>query len=254
MCCFSKPVKSVSDTNIFARASANHREFLVYSMSLEAKQDLAMILPLPVADGSGEHAVEFIDLKGYPGFFGDLRLGFPAALSPADSSGPTLSAGRAAQPKLEVVQVGDFEASFVPTVNDFSRLDERFRLPADTWSQLPGYQSYGFAVFKLKSGAMRVHPMAFCFPRRDPHQLFFPTVHIHDGKVHPRARFDHILYCQPDGIDYPNFGGQWEESTTSAKGFMKVADTRGIIQPDQHCYKRELRGQLANKDTVLQVG
>jgi hypothetical protein len=96
--------------------------------------------------------------------------------------------------------------------------------------------------------------MAFSFPRRDAGQLFFPTVHIHDGKVHPRAGFDHILYCQPEGMDYPNFGGQWEESTTPARGFMKVADTKGIIQPEQHCYKRELRGQLANKDTVLRIG
>ena len=31
---------------------------------------------------------------------------------------------------LEVVQVGNFEASFVPTENDFlERLDPRFRLP-----------------------------------------------------------------------------------------------------------------------------
>lgn len=46
MCCFSQPVKSVHDTNIFARAGANGREFLVYSMSLEANQDLAVgIIP-----------------------------------------------------------------------------------------------------------------------------------------------------------------------------------------------------------------
>jgi hypothetical protein len=126
-------------------------------MSLDAKQDLAMILPLPVAEGSAEHAVEFIDLKGYADFFADLRLGFPAELPPGDSEGHALRAKSAGLPKLEVVQVGDFEASFVPTVNDFSRLDERFRLPTETWSQLPDYQSYGFAVFKLKSGAMRVH-------------------------------------------------------------------------------------------------
>jgi hypothetical protein len=255
MCCFSQPVKSVSNTNIFARAGANEREFLVYSMSLEANQDLAMILPLPVAEGAGERAVEFIDLKGYPSFFADLRNGFPIPEPPvANSDHLLLHAESAALPKLEVVQVGDFEASFVPTVKDFSRLDERFRLPTETWTELPAYQSYGFAVFKLKSGAMRVHPMAFSFPRRDPGELFFPTVHIHDGKVHARARFDHVLYCQPEGNDYPNFGGQWEESATPAKGFMKVADTKGIIQPDQHCYKRELRGQLSNKDTVLRIG
>ena len=37
--------------------------------------------------------------------------------------------------------------------------------------------------------------MAFDFPRAAK-KLFFPTVHIHDGKVHDKADFDHALYCQ----------------------------------------------------------
>ena len=118
-----------------------------------------MILPLPVKTPAGEKDVEFIDLKGYPGFFGDLLSGFPPPPTRAshdllDTSVATLSAA-----KLEVVKVGDFEASFVPTVKDFSRLDERFKLPNETWNELPEYQTYGFAVFKLKPGAMKVHPM-----------------------------------------------------------------------------------------------
>ena len=86
MCCFSKPVSSVSDTRIFARADEGQREFLVYSMSLEAKQDLAMILPLPVAAGTGEKGVEFINLEGYPDFFADLLKGFPVP-PPRESRG-----------------------------------------------------------------------------------------------------------------------------------------------------------------------
>ncbi len=253
MCCFSKPVSSVHDTNIFVRAGEHGREFLAYSMSLEAAQDLAMILPIPVAEGTGEKAVEFIDLKDYPEFFGDLRSGFPMPVT-AGKFRLGRSLDSASLPKLEVVQVGNFEASFVPTVNDFARLDERFRLPTDTWQKLPQYHTYGFAVFKLKSGEQRVHPMAFSFPRRDPGELFFPTVHIHDGKVHARARFDHVLYCQPHKNDYPSFGGQWDESRTPAQGFMNLSKTKGLIEPDQHCYKRELHGQLANRDTVLKLG
>src|SRR2546423_9198337 len=166
MCCFSQPVISVSATNIFARAGAEGRQFLVYSMSLNARNDLAMILPLPVKTPAGEKDVQFIDLKGYPNFFAHLRSGFP---SKADSRSKRhlFSLGEsAASATLAVVQVGDFEASFVPTMTDFSRLDERFRLPADTWNKLPQYESYGFAVFKLKPGAMTVHPMAFSFPRQ----------------------------------------------------------------------------------------
>ncbi len=253
MCCFSKPVKSVSNTNIFARAGEGAEQFLVYSMSIDAKQELAMILPLPVRAGTGEKGVRFIDLKDYPDFFGDLRKGFPAPVSDATESGAMAIPASSAVRKLEVVQVGNFEASFVPTVKDFNRLDERFRLPAGTWAKIPGYQDYGFAVFKLKPGAMTVHPMAFTFPRRDTGSLFFPTVHIHDGKVHAKAGFDHVLYCQPHGDDYPAFGGKWEESHGQASQFMNIGTSKGVVEAEQHCYKRELHGSLPNRDTTLKL-
>jgi hypothetical protein len=155
---------------------------------------------------------------------------------------------------LEVVQVGNFEASFVPTVKDFARLDERFRLPTDTWEKIPGYESYGFAVFKLKAGAMTVHPMAFSFPRKDAGSLFFPTVHIHDGKVHSKAEFDHVLYCQPHGDDHPTFEHKWVESQGHASQFIEIGKSKGLVEADQHCYKREMHGQLPNQDTVVKVG
>src|SRR5215472_12580229 len=105
MCCFSQPVLSVSSTNIYARAAENGRQFLVYSMSLDARDDLAMILPLPVKTPAGEKDVQFIDLKGYAEFFADLRSGFPVK-SPSESSRGlhTLTAAAASTP-LEVVQV-----------------------------------------------------------------------------------------------------------------------------------------------------
>jgi len=77
MCCFSQPVRSVHSTNIFARPADERRQFLVYSMTLEARKELAMILPLPVKTPAAENDVEFIDLQGYPNFFTDLEQGFP---------------------------------------------------------------------------------------------------------------------------------------------------------------------------------
>jgi hypothetical protein len=76
MCCFSRPVQSVTATHIFARPAEDGRQFLVYSMTLKAKEDLAMVLPLPVKEGSGEKAVMFIDLKNYSNFFDDVESGF----------------------------------------------------------------------------------------------------------------------------------------------------------------------------------
>ena len=39
MCCFSRPVDRVANTNIFARSAKEGRQFLVYSMTLSAKED-----------------------------------------------------------------------------------------------------------------------------------------------------------------------------------------------------------------------
>jgi hypothetical protein len=248
MCCFSRKVQSVSATNIFARPAENGRQLLAYSMTLKAKEDLAMVLPLPVQAGSGEKAVTFINLKNYAGFFTDLRSGFPM---PILNSKSLASRGDApAKLKLEVIQVGDFEASYVPTANDFSRLDERFRLPPGTWDKLPAYRDYGFAVFKLKPGSATIHPMAFSFPRADRSLLFFPTVHIHDGKVHPTAKFDHALYCQT-GPEEELALTSWIESNRPAGTFMKTDEAKGLIDGERHCYMKELHGDLPNRDTLL---
>jgi hypothetical protein len=126
MCCFSKPVRSVSATNIFARAGEGGEQFLAYSMSVSAKEDLAMILPLPVKSGTGEKDVKFIDLKDYPNFFGDLQSGFLRNDSAGEGTKGMALPAAAAPRKLEVVNVGDFEASFVPTVNDFVAFGRAF--------------------------------------------------------------------------------------------------------------------------------
>ena len=86
MCCFSRPVQRVSATNIFARSSADGRQFVVYSMTLKAAENLAMILPLPVPVRTAEDAVKFINLEKYADFFHDLHRGFPAPLRKYPSS------------------------------------------------------------------------------------------------------------------------------------------------------------------------
>ena len=119
MCCFSGTVERVADTSIFARSVEKGRQILVYAMTISTRSDVAMILPLPVPPGSPEDVVRFISLKEYPDFFKDMKKGFPEPVSRGGFM--TKSAPEpAATPKLEVVQVGEFEASFVPGVKDFS--------------------------------------------------------------------------------------------------------------------------------------
>src|SRR5262249_5640376 len=174
-------------------------------MYVKASEDLAMVLPIPTPKNAAEDAVRFISLKDYADFFADMLKGFPTR---SLGSPGAKSKKDAPEPKLAVVKVGSFEASFVPKVSDFARLDERFRLPAPTWDALPAYKDYGFCVFKLAKGEKKIHPMAFEFPRAEKNRLFFPTVHIHDGKVHKTATFDHILYCQKSKEDTMS----WTES------------------------------------------
>src|SRR5262249_29591004 len=150
--------------------------------------------------------------------------------------------------KLKVVEVGAYEASFVPGVKDFERLDEKFKLPTKVWDDLPGYKDYGFCVFKLKKGEnQKVHPMAFEFPRADKKKPFFPTVHIHDGKIHAKAGFDHALYAQVTMEDIT----EWTESPGHPASFMKVDKCQGIVYKDAHVYRKLLKGKLKNQDTWL---
>lgn len=248
MCCFSREVISVSATNLFARLEPDGRQYVVYSMTVNSAEDVAMVLPVPVKEGQGEDAMRFINLEQYPDLFEDMATGFPmpaVARSRSDPFGPAL-------PKpapLKVQRVGAFDASYVPTIADFTRLDARFRLPPGTWEKLPGYAGFGFAVFKLRAGQRSYHPMAFAFPSAVVDRLFFPTLHIHDGQVHKKAHFDHDLYFQGTGMK----AGEWQESPRLAIQFMKPGKTGGIVLPGQHIYRRRLQGELANTDWLVKA-
>jgi hypothetical protein len=194
--------------------------------------------------------VTFVDLSKYPEFFQALRNGFETdEIYPVESSRTKLFRGGS---PLEVVTVGSFDASFVPTPKDFVRLDERFRLPDGTWEKLGNYADFGFVVFKLRRGDARVHPMAFRFASAHPEVLFFPTVHVHDGKVHARAKFDHDLYCQ-----VPRTGvralASWNESDLPASRFVDLTKAKGLILRDRHVFRHGIYGQQANKDQALAI-
>lgn len=253
MCCFSRPVPHVSSTRIFARGLEDGRQALVYEMSVEVLEDLAMVLPLPVPARSPEDAVELVDLSGYPTFFADLGSAFPAVMMPARQS-----FGLAAPPApapLKVQDVGDFEASFVPTLADFSRLDPRFRLPDAVWSSIPQVANDGFAVFKLKPKAERrsktqtIHPMAMRFPRRDVRAIYFPTLHVHDGTFAPSAAFDHTLYCQPTELLAHLFG--WGASHAPLGTRVDAARARGLVDGAAYGFQLGVLGELANEDVWL---
>ena len=239
MCCFSGNVSHVANTRIFARATERNTQYLVYQMEYTAQNDLAMILPLPTPPNAAEDAMRFIDLSAYPEFFQDMAKGFPQPRSL-----PTL-ADTTGKSNLAVKRVGSFDASFVPTRADFARLDARFRIDDAVWDELPEYNDFGFAVFQLRADAHTVHPMAFEFPMRNSQLLFFPTVHIHDGKVEANAYFDHDLYCQ----HHVN----WMRSYDNAQSFVNIARAQKIVAPDKRIEHLSVRGMHPNSDILVEI-
>ncbi len=246
MCCFSQQVKRVSDTSIFCRMGSKGNQVVIYSMMLEANEDLAMILPIPVTDDRDESSVQFVDLSNYEKFFPMLDRAFPA-----DNFGP-FGATDSKKPKamlsLKVETVGSFDASFVPTRDDFDRLDERFRISSEIWDELPAYRDHGFVVFKLKAGNAHVHPMAFAFPAKDRNSLVFPTIHIHDGEIHEEAEFDHTLYCQADSSEVKM---DWQESVAPLGRYINAPAAKGAVRGDEHVYKKQMVGAYPNEDVAV---
>ena len=260
MCIFSQPVVSVNKTQIFARLSGKGTQFLAYEMNYESRDPNAMILPVPVKQAADDKSLVFIDLKNYQAMFGDLGKGFPFHFS----SGIGCSAGavKVSADLLEVFEVGNYIASFVPTMADFNRLDPKFTLPEEVWGKIPGYENFGFAVFQLAAGKLKPHPMAFEF-QTDKDELFFPTIHIHDGEVHESEEFDHVLYMQHAGLDskvggYRNFDIEDEStglvrSEHQASSFCSVGKSANLIDGNLLVHRKMVRGNLPNTDTVFKM-
>jgi hypothetical protein len=212
-----------------------------------------MVLPIPVPEGAAEDAVRFVSLEDCPGFFAQMRNGFPAETFAGVAHLSLGDSVEVSETILEVHEVGNFEASFVPTPGDFGRLDERFRLPAELWLKLNDYRDYGFAVFKLKATRLAdVHPMAFEFPRRHRDRLFFPTLHVHHRSVEPYAHFDHTLYCQPTPELNFHLAG-WEDSLEPAGAFMRCPQGLALVDPEFPCWRLSLMGNLENRDTWVGI-
>jgi len=259
MCIFSQRVHSVNDTKMFGRLTGKGSQFLAYQMNYDSRGENAMILPIPVLSPSNENSLRFIDLQDYEYFFDDLSKGFPyfAPLFNIGCGGGFKTSSDA----IKLHKVGSYVASFVPTLDDFERLEPIFTLAKDTWDLVPQYASYGFAV-QLASGALKPHPMAFEFDSNSK-SIYFPTMHIHDGKVHETEAFDHVLYMQHAGLDskvnrYVNYdvadrSTGYVRSEEVASEFCKIAMTKQMVVPSLLVHKHIVRGNQPNRDIEILV-
>ena len=68
-------------------------------------------------------------------------------------------------------------------------------------------------------------------------QLFFPTVHIHDGQVHSKAHFDRQLYCQR--LSEERLSCREESPRTPAEVLTaeELSRSLGIVVGHEHLYR-----------------
>jgi hypothetical protein len=246
MCIFSQEVGHVGSTRIFIADLGHGVHATAYQMAFLAPEPVAMILPVPVLKGTGEEALTFVDLGGYDGFFDDLARCFPR---PRGIGGGYGMADTPQVSLLAVHEVGDYVASYVPSVADFHRLDPRFRLPEAAWETLPDYHDFGFAVFQLRpgKGMQRVHPIAYRYPAGVPEELFFPTVHVHDGgRADATASFDHDLYFQHSGRP-PDRDLTWKVGTLLPGQVMDIGRGQGLVAPDLPLVHATIRNTYGDK-------
>lgn len=245
MCILSRKVRSIEGTSIFCADLGRGEHTTVYSMRLDAPTDVAMILPVPALRSGGDTSLRFVTLEECPDFFKRLERLFPDPDVTKGDRGPLLKI----QNTLQVHDVGSFWASYVPTREDFGRLYPIFRLADSVWESLPDYGSFGFAVFQFKesTGPKLIHPMAYRYDAENPDEMFYPTVHVHDGQtVSPRARFDHRIYIQ----ESENFR-QPEGWARGVRPPGRFEEGRGLVDADRPVYLKRIAGYLPNADTVL---
>jgi hypothetical protein len=258
MCCFSQPVDSVSQTRIFGRLTKQKSQFVAYQMRYQSKHANAMILPVPIQISTKRRPIRFIDMSAYPDFFRDLERGFPTQKL-ATESRP--SGADSQREMLKVHKVGKFEASFVPSINHFEKLDPRFSISKNIWNKIPDYSNYGFVVFQLNELSGEPHPMAFEFSTRLTDTIFLPTIHIHDGEVHRREQFDHTMYVQNSELDLVagdhqghklwDLNSGWARSTAAAEDFVDLKRAQQLIAGDLKIHRKSLKGTFTNEDQFV---
>jgi hypothetical protein len=197
MCIMASPVRSVSNTKIFVGRDSSS-QLTVYEMSVRLRDNTgkgnAMILPVPIGAPEGALLIRLYDLSKVPDFFEPFVEAFTER-----TRGFSMSKG-ITNDALEVVRVGNYDVSIVPSVDDVKRLNtEVFDLSADTEHTLRESYPTGFAflVAQLRASG-DFHPLAYSHPLVDG-QLFVPTRHEH-GKVGPdeMPKWDHQIFYQGD--------------------------------------------------------
>lgn len=196
MCIILTHVESVSNTQIYVSSSKSRkRQLTIYTNKVDTHVKNAMILPVP-----NPLSVELLNFKNYKKIFDDCRECFhhdDGSRNDRHMYRAALSASFDSRPPLPVYTVGSYQASIVPSINDFDRVDTQilrvnpqvFTLLKDTYDS-----SFGFIICQLREGSHQYHPFAYTHEIHNCNLLFVPTLHYHLGETSVKADWDHTIY------------------------------------------------------------
>lgn len=181
MCMFNGEVKEVKNTKIFVSPLMDGvNQVTIYSneVKLVGGRKNAMVLPIPNPTNQ-QDKIQLVSMENYPTIFNDLSKLFSEFST--KQKGFALRSNSQSYKTLEVVEVGSYSCSIVPSLVDFDRLDTGvFSLNPKLKNVLQEYypSGYSFLVCKIKRSE-KFHPIAYIHPK-PANSLFVPTRHFHD--------------------------------------------------------------------------
>lgn len=181
MCMISLPVEKVSKTNIFIGLNSDKsRQITIYSNYVSNYSDAnAMVIPVP-----SPQTVKFHDISHMKNFFVNVDKSFiRQARTLSTFTNYARSFGSDKSAKLEVLNVGSYRVSLVPSLADLTRLDKDvFVLSEGLAEKLSSYYKenyWGFIVFVLAKDSKEYHPFAYSHDIIHSN-IYIPTRHYHD--------------------------------------------------------------------------
>eukprot|EP01128_Nolandella_sp_AFSM9_P009118 TRINITY_DN5756_c0_g1_i1.p1 TRINITY_DN5756_c0_g1~~TRINITY_DN5756_c0_g1_i1.p1 ORF type:complete len:285 (-),score=44.64 TRINITY_DN5756_c0_g1_i1:87-941(-) len=257
MCIFNTKVGVVRSTKILVAATAKGRQVTVYENAVsvvggntrkpgqygkkaaleeqvrEERNNNAMILPCPLTEGSD---IIPLNLSRDSFSFANLDKGFPEKPQlRSNARGSTNSFSF--EKKLEVVQIGAYSVSIAKSLVDLSRIDTGvFKVNESILPALRERYSvrFGFVICAFNpANKIEPHPIGYVHDPPESKNLFVPTLHIHDGKVHQKENFDQNIYSVNTD----------EQSGQSPADLEKAYKTK-----PQKSVKAELKSKILNKD------
>lgn len=195
MCIVSLPVRSMSDTKIFASINNDKtRQIIIYSNNVNnLNSKNAMILPVP-----NPKTLKFHDLSNYKEIFSDCDDCFQ------NMSRSMLSINHLSRDSLDVFDVGSYNVSVANSLDDLNYINQDvFSIDDKCVTLLNSNYSdniFGFIICQLKTGNNGYHPLGYSHDVAP--KIFIPTKHYH-GHLNEKIAddWDHTIYLRNIPLD-----------------------------------------------------